>query len=172
MIDNPIGIDYPIQIVQKSFIDELWLDVDDSKKQFNARVFRNYDKDGNIYPEIYLDNGDYKKVRFNDNLDVLSWFDVPDTPTSFDSGYETSIVGIFFAVNIEKLYPGLSHRAVEEVHRDVLNVLDITNVQDGIIKGGPAFGDFNTNLDSLKGFNVQPWHVFRINYLMSYTTNC
>ena len=37
MIVNPVGIDAPIQYIQQIFIDELWLNLDDSKKQFNHK---------------------------------------------------------------------------------------------------------------------------------------
>lgn len=171
MIINPVGIDAPIQVIQQLFIDELWLDIDSSRKEFNDRVFRNLDKEGNIYPEVFIDNtNDYRRVKFNDRLDVLSWFDVSPIPNSFNGGYSTREVGIFFAVNLDKLYPDLAHRAVEESHRDVLQLLDLSNVLGDAITGELAYGDFN--VDNLKLYDMQPWHVFRINYLMEYIINC
>lgn len=166
MINNPIGIDYPIQEIQKIFIDELWADY---KTQFNHRVFKNRDRNGNSIPEIYVKNSEYKEVLFNDRVDAISWFDVNEESNSFDGGQFTQAVGIFFAVNLGVLYPDLEHRAVEESHRDVLNLLDQSQVT-GIITNLPAYGDYYT--DKLKRFNMQPWHVFRINYLMQYSVNC
>ena len=171
MIDNPIGIDAPIQELQELFIDELWTDIAADKKQFNHRVFRNLDRNGNLIPEIIVSgSNEYEEVKFNDSLTALSWFDVSDTPTSFDGGQSTREVGIFFAVNLTEIYPNLDHRAVEEVHRDVLELLDSSNVQGDAITGEAAYGDFS--VDNLKRYNMQPWHVFRIPYLMQYTIDC
>lgn len=166
MINNPVGIDYPIQEIQQIFIDELWTDYN---ALFNHRVFKNRDRNGNSIPEIYVKNREYKEVLFDDRVDVISWFDVNEESNSFDGGQFTQVVGIFFAVNLGVLYPDLEHRAVEESHRDVLNLLDQSQVT-GIITNLPAYGDYYT--DKLKRFNMQPWHVFRINYLMQYSVNC
>lgn len=169
MIDNPVGIDFSIKQVQQIFIDELWLDIDTSKKQFNDRVFRNFDKDGNLIPEIYVGDYEYEEVKFDDRLSILSWFDVSDSTNSFDGGQVSQDVGIFFAVNLDDLYPNLTHRAVEESHKDVIKLLDASRIT-GITTGEAAYGDYY--IDNLKRYNMQPWHVFRVNYLMNYIINC
>lgn len=172
MIVNPVGIDKPIQEMQQLFIANLWTDVPDDKKQFNHRVFRNEDRNGNLIPEIYLNNGEYQEVKFNDNLDVLSWFDVADTTTSYQLGQINQIVGVFFAVNLESIHSTLTHRAVEETHLDVQQILlkrtefEITE----IITGQEAYGDFN--VENLKFPNKQPWHVFKFNCNVKYSLNC
>lgn len=174
MIENPVGIDAPIQELQQLFIDELWTHLDSSKKEFNHRVFKNQKKD-RVIPEVFTEKGNsiikgaYEEVVFNKRLDVLSWFDVPNTDDSFDGGQFSATVGIFFAVNLNAIYPDLSHRAVEEVHRDVLNLLDKAQVL-GVIRNEDAYGDYST--EGLKNYNMQPWHVFRINYKMDYIINC
>jgi hypothetical protein len=174
MIQEPKGIDLPIQEMQQLFIANLWPDTDASKKEFNHRVFGNLDKEDNLYPETFIDNTkDYKRVKFNDNLYSLSWFDVSDTTDSYQLGQIEQSVGVFFAVNLAKLYPALTHRAVEESHLAVQRILlkrsgefEIT----GITTGAAAYGDFD--ITNLKDYNMQPWHVFRFDCNVKYSLNC
>jgi len=166
MIQDPKGIDAPIQDVQEIFIDELWADVSSSKKQFNGRVFGNLINES-LTPEVHVSGtNDYKAVKFNDKLSVLSWFDVNDETESFDAGQVVHNVGIFFAVNLKDLYPDLSHRAVEEAHGAVIKLLDKAEVK-GIVTGAKAYGDFD--IKNLKHPNMHPWHIFRIDYTMKYS---
>lgn len=172
MIDNPKGIDRPIQEMQQLFIDKLWTNIDASKKEFNHRVFRNV-RNGDLIPEVYDGSNEYKEVKFNDNLDVLSWFDVDDSTNSINGEQVNQNVGVFFAVNLKKLYPLLSHRAVEESHVAVRKVLKLRSSEfeiTGLVTGLAAYGDFNT--DNLKHPDMQPWHVFRFNCNVSFTLNC
>lgn len=172
MILDPKGIDLPIQEMQQLFIDNLWQNVDVSKKQFNHRVYSNVRRD-NVIPEIYIGGNEYQEVKFNDNLHVLSWFDVSDTTDSYRLGQVNQSVGVFFAINLDKLYTELTHRAIEESHIEVQKVLlkrasefEIT----GITTGKQAYGDFST--ENLKAFNMQPWHVFRFDCNVKYSLNC
>ena len=173
MITNPVGIDFQIQAMQNLFINKLWTDVSAPKKQFNHRVFKN-EKNGEVYPALFNDStNDYKNVIFNDRLSVLSWFDVVDSTNSFNSNQATQTVGVFFAVNLKDIYPNLSHRAVEEAHRDALSILSMRPsnfVITELISNKDAYGDFS--VDNLKAFNMQPWHVFRYNCNVGFTFNC
>lgn len=165
MITDPKGIDAPIQDIQQIFIDELWTNVASDKKQFNGRVFGNLINEV-LTPEVHVSGtNDYKSVKFNDKLSALSWFDVNNETVSFNAGQVVQNVGIFFAVNLKDIYPTLSHRAVEEVHTDVIKLLDKAEVK-GIITGESAYGDFD--IKNLKHPNMQPWHIFRIDYTMKY----
>ncbi len=173
MIDKPKGVSRPIQEMQQLFVDNLWTDISYSKKVFNQRVFKNEDKHGNVIPEVLIEStNDYKDVRFDDRLSVLGWFDVSDDTNTYEVGQITQNVGVFFAVNLKELYPEFSHRAVDESHLAVQNELlkrpefEIT----GISTGKSAYGDFN--IDDLKKYNRQPWHVFRFECNVSYTLNC
>lgn len=170
MITNPVGIDRPIQVIQQMLIANLWTDFNCS---FNHRIFRN-ERNGKIIPEVFIDSSnDYKEVKFDDRYDVLSWFDVSDRTSSIDGTQINQEVGIFFAVNIKKLYPAIAHRAVEEVHRDVLAQIRkrpmICEVI-GLSTGKAAYGDLDT--DGLVKYNMQPWHTFRYNCNIKYTFNC
>lgn len=170
MIVNPKGIDRPIQEMQQLFINNLWTNVEN--KQFYHRVFRN-EKKGVVRPEVFSEiRNNYEEVIFDKRLNVLSWFDVADTTNSVDGEQVTQDVGVFFAVNLKKLYPNLAHRAVEETHRDVRNVILERPTSwkiEAISTGRSAYGDFEAEL---KGLDMQPWHVFRFNCNVSYTLNC
>lgn len=172
MIDNPVGIDLPIQEMQQLFINNLWLDIPDGKKKFYHRVFNN-PKDDNNRPEVFISNNNYEEVKFNKRLDVLSWFDVSEDSEDYKFGQNFKDVGIFFAVNLANLYPTLSHRAVEESHRDVVKIIQknpLFKMPYDIIEGKGAYGDYDTN--NLKAYNMQPWHVFSINCSVSYSIKC
>ena len=165
MIENPKGIDYPIQELQQLFIDELWTV---ANCDYFHRVFRNT-RDGKLIPEVFIGGNSYNEVKFNDRKDVISWFDVSDETNSYDGGQVSQNVGVFFAVNVKKLYPTLTHRAVEEAHGDVLNLLRGYDIS-GIVTGERAYGDYD--ISNLKNYNMQPWHVFRINIVLNYGINC
>lgn len=173
MIDDPKGIDRPIQEMQQLFEANLWTFISATKKQFNHRVFRN-ERKGLLIPEIKIDGSDeYEEVEFDDRLTVLSWFNVAEATDSYHLGQINHSAGIFFAVNLEELYPSLSHRAVEESHLEVQRILlkrsgefEIT----GITTGAAAYGDFD--IENLKSYNMQPWHVFRFDCNVKYSLNC
>jgi len=174
MIDSPVGIDFPIQEMQQLFIANLWPNIPTAKKEFNHRVFSNEDKDGNDYPEVLISGtNDYRRVKFDDRLSVLSWFDVADNTDSYNLGQINHSVGVFFAVNLKDLYPTLPHRATEEAHLEVQEILlkrsgefEVT----GIKRRSEAYGEYST--ENLKAFNMQPWHVFRFDCDVKYSLNC
>jgi hypothetical protein len=177
MIDNPKGIDKPIQEMQQLFDANLWTNIQSEKKRFYHRVWRNKkrNKEGTliIRPEVLDRANNYKEVKFDKRLDVLSWFDVSPTTNSFDGEQITQDVGIFFAVNLKSLYPDLTHRAVEEAHTDVRKVIKKRASKFNISvlsMGEDAFGDFTD--DGLRDYDMQPWHVFRFDCNVSFTLNC
>jgi hypothetical protein len=172
MIINPIGIDKPIQDMQTLLSQGLWPDIPVDNRAFYHRVFRNF-RNGLLVPEVYVGDGEYQEVLFDDYISVLSWFDVSDETESYDGGQVVQSVGVFFAVNLDDLYPSLSHRAVEEAHNDVRKILgsrpttyDIT----GLTTGAAAYGDFDSA--AVKFPNMQPWHIFRFNTNISFLMTC
>lgn len=170
-MNNPKGIDAPIQDMQNLFIDRLWTSVATGKKSFNHRVFKNM-RNGIVIPELFVSGKEYKEVSFDDRLTVLSWFDVSSRTSSYELGAITQDVGIFFMVNLAELYPTITHRAVEESHLDVQKIL-LRRPQgfkiESIITGHDAYGDYP--LDKLKFPDMQPWHAFKfvcsVNYLLT-----
>ncbi|MFZ7121780.1 MAG: hypothetical protein ACOWWH_12640 [Eubacteriaceae bacterium] len=173
MIENPVGVDAPIQMMQQLFISNLWLNVGTNNKEFNHRVF-GINKNGKIRPFVLIDNtNDYKEVSFSDNKSVLGWFYAYEELNSYNKRQISRNVDVFFAVNLNDLYSELRHRTEEEVYRDVQKVLlmmpsdfEITN----IVSGSEAYGIFD-NLESKK-INMHPWHVFKFECVVKYQLNC
>lgn len=172
MIEKPVGIDYELQEMQKMFIASLWPDISTAKKQFNHRVFSNI-RDGEKVPEIYVKNGEYQEVLFDDRLSALSWFDVSDTAETYDRTCYNQVVGLFFLVNLNNLYPTMAHRAVEEAHLAVQKIIMKRPTSfriTSLITGESAYGDYDTS--KLRFPNMQPWHVFKFVCTVNYELNC
>lgn len=175
MIINPKGIDLPIQEMQQLFINNLWPTIDAIDKEHYHRVFKNTrGDDDSVYPGVLKEGyRDYVNVEFDDKLSVLSWFDVSNKTDSYQLGQASQDVGVFFAVNLKKLYPTLDHRAVEEAHLDVQKILLKRPSEfgiEGIITGMEAYGDFETT--KLEASDMQPWHVFRFDCKVKYFLTC
>jgi hypothetical protein len=172
MITNPKGIDLPIQQMQNLFVKHLWPSINATKKGYYHRVFRN-NRRGEQIPEIYVGNGEYKDVLFDDFLSAQIWFDVAERTDSLSSGQIVRDCGVVVIVNLNEIYPSLTHRCEEEVHFDVMRVLNrMPKVfeQTGITTGMAAFGNFNTT--PLKHADMNPWHVFRFDCKIHYSLNC
>lgn len=167
------GIDIPIATLRQSFADNLWMNV--TNKTFYARVFRNLGTNQELIGEVFNGGVDYEEVHFDDRLNVLCFFDVGDTVANLDPENQTTEeVGIVFAVKLTSIYPSLAYRATEEVYRDVLDVINDTSAlsvtPNEIIRGLPAYGDLSTT--GLVGYNMQPWHTFRVNTTMKLNYDC
>jgi hypothetical protein len=168
MIAEPKGIDFPIQDLQTLFQSSLFTSVPALDKKFYPRVFSNV-KNGVNIPEDFEDG----EVLFDDSLTVTSWFDVMGSPDEYDASNFFQSIGIVFVVNLEKLFPGLSHRAVEEAHLAVQQILKRRPMMfqaENLITGIEAYGEFNTN--KLKFPDMHPWHVFRFEGNVTYELTC
>lgn len=170
MIANPQGIDLPIQQLQQLFISRLWTEFN---CQFNHRTYKTYEND-RLVPKVLIEGSDrYTDVTFDNKLDALCWFDVGGETDNIDGEFITEQVGIFFAVNLSKIYPTLAHRAEEEAHSDVLKMINRKKRSFKVvklIKDEKAFGAYY--IDELKAYNMQPWHTFRFNCNVNYSYNC
>lgn len=170
---NLTGVDVPISGLRSSFASMLWKDVSD--KIYYSRVFRNPDKNGNTIGEVFIGDKEYEEVHFDDRYNVNSFFDVDPEITDVNPILQTKRnVGIVFAVRVDKIYPDLTYRAVEELYRDVLLVINNTHsmevITDTIVTGLDAYGDLYTG--NLKAYDMHPWHVFRVNTEMIVQYDC
>lgn len=151
-----IGIDVQINKAVAKFNAKLWGDKDVS---FNGRAYMNERKDS-LIPEIY-DSGEYYDVLHSDFKEGISFFEWVN-PTELGSTLNTSTVNIYFAVNLEALYPAITERADEHAHADVLKV--IKNL------GKINYTQLTTGFESFEKFqmsksdkdNMQPYHLFRV----------
>jgi hypothetical protein len=131
---NPQGIDYFIDRLQKwiqPILYEAWgldpVDPDDlASYKFFPRVNRNPDPERGFIAELYLGNGEYKEVYYDDTLAGLSWFGLGPR---IQAGVEhVADVHLVTFANLKKLYPGISHRADEEIRSHFQGIFEAPNV--------------------------------------------
>lgn len=166
------GIDVPIASLRDAFASLLWPDV--SNKIYYSRVFHNLDKNGNLIGEVFTEGKDYKEVMFDDRYMVNSFFDVSDTIENVNEELQTTRdVGIIFQCHLPSVYPTATNRLTEELYRDVLRVINTHSMlvtPNSIEAGLGAYGDMYTG--NLREFDMQPWHVFRVNTTMRIDYTC
>ena len=167
MITTPVGIDVEIQRQQQRLAAKLW-----TGKNYESygHAFINVKEDGSNVPEVFVNNIDYKDVLTDDKNDAISFFIVDDNMSGNSMAMSVD-VKLYFIVNLAKIYPTLTHRAVEESHRDALiYILQHNNVTD-IVTGAKALRDFNIPQYQT---DMQPYHAFCLTLEMNYQydSNC
>lgn len=175
---NPVGIDIPLQRFQTYLHGRLvskWAIADDTVYRCYGRAYRNQTTDGYI-AENYEGSSKYKEVYWDSSLTAISFFGV--TPKStFDTGNESVDVHLVFFVNLETLKPAITHRADEEVRKDIINV--IAEKSYGLVFQGIDTGIENVlreypgsrRNDRLKFVDMHPVHCFRLNFKLNYNIN-
>lgn len=166
------GVDIPIALIRDDLAANLWLTI--PNRIFYANAYRNLSKTGQVIPEIYTENGEYKEVLFSDKLNILVFFDANDERTNIIEKPST-VISIIFAVNLDVIYPGESFRQEENVHRDVIQVLNnsrspynITSIN--LFSGRTAYSEYF--VDNVQKFNMQPWHAFKIDAEVDFNYDC
>lgn len=139
-----------------------------------GRCYRNPSKDGSGFvPEVYKGGNEYGEVMVNDQVTAVSFFGVGET-TSY-KGQNTVPVHLVFAVNLERLW-NVDFRADADARRDVQNIVHnkfgfhITEIKTGVDN---VYAEYNspTLKERLKTKDMQPYHLFRINFELSYSVN-
>ncbi|MCH8067850.1 MAG: hypothetical protein IID16_01055 [Candidatus Marinimicrobia bacterium] len=169
------GVDIPISLIRDDFAAGLWTSV--SNRIFYSRAFRNeklIGEDIQVIPEVFTANKEYKEVLFDNKWNVSVFFDVSNERTNIREK-PTTVISAIFAVNLNAIYPGVAYRQEENVHADVLQIFNATTssyriTSIDIITGIDAYGDFFR--DNVKGFNMQPWHTFRLDLGIQYFYDC
>jgi len=165
----PQGIDRIIDILQVKLFNELGWDTG-TVYESNHRAYKNETKDG-IIPEIYKGSKEYREVYFDDKIDASSFFLVDDTRTG-NRAYTTTI-SIIFQLKLDEIFPNINHRADEEAHVQVQNVLEInpTSAKLSSLVVGLSNVYSGLLIDKLKETDMQPFHFFRIDMEVDYN-NC
>lgn len=166
------GVDIPISNLLAAFNANLWKD--NTKKDFIGRISRNVVK-GDMLAQKFVEGKDYQTIMFDDKLDAICFFDCDETESIIDNDLMESDVNIVFAVNLKSLYPLITDiRAINEVHRDVKNVITGAGTTDiemtGLTTGLKAYGDLS--VENLKRYDMHPFHTFSINTKMKYYLTC
>lgn len=166
---NPVGIDNTIKWIQE----HLWENISWNKGAFSDtdyecyhRAYRNETNSSEIW-EVFTSVNDYKEVLYDDTFLATSFFVVSNNVNVSLSGKETTDISIVFQLDLNKLYPTISHRADEEAHREVMNILldnpigaKISRLTKGIKNVYTELGYGANKFDDL-----QPFHVFRIDFV-------
>lgn len=159
-----IGIDNHIEAMQVTFVAELFRDYDYTSY---GRAFLNI-RDEKIVPEVLDSGNEYKEVLLDDNLGGLSFFVVDNDYIPISRNNLKTKVNIYFAVNLATLYPTITERAVEHLHKDVLNILKGSKFKfTGLTAGREAFSEFDIKL----GDNMQPFYLARFSTEIDWNIN-
>lgn len=166
---SPVGIDIVIDILQKKLFNELGWDTN-TTYEANHRAYKNETEDG-IIPEVYDGKKEYRDIYFNDTVDANSFFLVDDTRTG-NRAYTTT-VSIIFQLKLDKIFPNIIHRADEEAHAQVLQVLEInpTSAKISSLQTGISNVYSGLLVDQSKFDNMQPFHVFKVDMDVNFN-NC
>ncbi|UXO94051.1 tail terminator protein [Pseudanabaena phage Pan5] len=176
---NPVGADVQIQrfqsLIHSGLVKKWGIQANDTVYRCYSRCYRNKTTDGYI-AENYEGSNEYKEVYWDDTLSALSFFGLSG-PADFNTGTMTTGVHLVFFVNLQKLYPSISHRADEEVHKDVLSVIgkgmhghtltDITYWIENVLREYPGSRRDNR----LAYVDMHPIHCFRLNFSLNYNIN-
>ncbi len=170
ILTSTIGIDTVIQSIQTDLYEELssvWSGTFDGY----GRVYKNINNDGEVHPEWFIDDNEYKEVYYNDEMSGNFMFIVGDTSDTEDSVVYTTDVKCAFMVDLKKILPSSTDRADSEANRDVVSILrDIANSRFSITgietKVRNVFRDFETK--GIKFEDIHPNYCFSVNLKLSY----
>lgn len=182
-ITIPAGIDVPIKRLQQRIHSSLltkWA-IDTSLYQCYGRCYRNKKDDGYI-AEVFQGGSttggtDYKEVYWDDTLAAISFFGLSGEQEYQTGGISAGVHLVFF-VNIATLKPSITHRADEEVRRDVIDAigraafgLQLEGVElwlENVLREYPG----SRRDDRLARVDMHPVHCFRLNLTLKTGTNC
>lgn len=166
---TPKGIDVNIQLLQQYLYTKLADTWDTTSYDSYGRC---YNKDN--MPQTYIGNDEYLPMLDVDNISAFSFFIVNDD-IDYEGGRYIAETDIIFFCNLNDL-SSVTHRADEEVHHDVMNLLEqklYGYEVTGIVTGyDNVFEGFNQDL--IKNDDLQPYHCFRVKGIMKflYNTKC
>lgn len=162
-----IGIDVPIQKVQRLLYDKLSLLWGVNISAY-GRAYLLKRKD-NVLPEVFVSGKDYKDVLSLD--DNRFFFVQSESAKKINSTrYETDI-DIYFILNLKEVKSDISHRADEEVHNDVNYILNQTELDIDSIEVGldNVIKDFKiNNRDNFNFSDFEPYHIFKVKCSVKY----
>lgn len=179
-IDKPVGIDTEIQYTQGVLFKNLkdkWksegINPDKTLDVF-GRIRKNPISKGGFYPEAYVNDGEYRDLYLNDEVNATICFIEDDKDHTVDDlGQFYFAEGKFvFMVNLKKCYPTINHRADSEAQIDAIAQLKKNKMFtiEGIQKGLPnIFKGFD--ISKITTDDMNPFHIFAITGTMKYKLN-
>lgn len=175
---TPVGIDVPIQKFQEwlhtQLVSKWGLTGDDTVWRCYGRCYRNQTKDGYV-AEAYEGGGKYREVYWDSKLTAISFFGM-GTNIDTQTGNVADVHLVFFT-DVSKLKPSITHRADEEVKKDVRELVGmgmfgftlegITTGVENVLREYPG----NRRDERLKYVDMHPVHCFRFNFKVRYKTD-
>lgn len=130
-IQNPRGVDYQVAKLQawlQGILFPIWgldptVSAQNSSYVFYPRVHRNPDNASGFIAELYLGDGNYKEVYWDDTLFGLSFFGIGQSATHNGNQDMIKVHLVTFA-NLGKLYANVLHRADNEIRMDFQKVFE------------------------------------------------
>jgi hypothetical protein len=174
----PVGIDVSLQklqaIIHDQLVDEFGTEGTwDAYKAF-GRCYRNRTSNGYV-AEYYEGNNEYKDVYWDDSLSMITFFGVAPRVNSILMHMQDVHLIVF--ANLSLLYPAVTHRADEELHKYFLNIIGTgwhgityTGYETGLENVLREYPGTRTS-ERLKYVDMHPVHAFRINFSTSYSIN-
>lgn len=174
-IDNPVGIDAQVVKLQEKINSSLttkWGIVDSQYKCY-GRAYK-YKADDGYTAKVYdSSTGDYVDVYFDDSVSAVSFVSVADK-VNIEKGQGHTQCALIFFVNLSKVKPTITHRADEEVRRDVIKLVGwasygfaVTGEETGIENVLREYPGLRRD-KKLTNLDLQPLHAFRINLNLIY----
>lgn len=153
----PKGVDLTIDYIQEHLNTMLsWSNV-----TIYPRIYKEETETG-IKPKVYNTDGDYEEVFYNDTLNGSMFFYTEDSRTVRDETYPISL-SLVVQMNLNAIYPTITHRADEEAHNDLILALNQMSLHkvNGLVTGiRNVYSEFEVNQVLLDDINE--YHCFRI----------
>ena len=169
-----IGLDARIEELKDLFTTKLFTDVANNTYTSYGRAYwlkRKDEQTGVVFdvPELLISaTQKYQDVLPNHKIHGHSFF-IADTGIDI-GGYLISKVSIYFAINLDVLYPNVTERAVEYLHKDVIKVINMSLFKLIHIETDlPAFERFGFVKET---DNMQPYYLVRFDTKIEYIIKC
>jgi hypothetical protein len=164
---NATGIDVPIQKTQTLLHDKLNVLWGINMKAYGRAYLLKKGKQ--VLPEVFVNNIDYEDVLgLNDNR--FFFIQSNSAKRVSNTRYESDI-DIYFIINLKEVKSGITHRADEEVHKDIDYILNQTDFYINSIETGidNVINDFKLNeRDNFNLADFEPYHIFKVKCTITY----
>ena len=167
--NNPINEDVVIAKIQTELYNNLI-----------AKGVASYESYERVYvvngvPELYLGNGNYKEVFFDDRFNLTSFFLLGNTKEIDNIGTATIDLAIIFQANLVQLYSNIVHRADAEFHADITDSLNQIPIDFEFISIVTGFDNVYSGLTiENKQYldDMSRFHLVRFNLKINYLETC
>jgi len=170
---SPKGIDKLIDRIQLKLDSSLDLGTWEN----NHRAYRNLKPENNrgYIAELYTEKGEYRECFYNDNFDAVSFFFVSDNAQIVGTNMISQDLHLIFHVDLNGIFPSITHRADEELKLSVYNVLNslpsalftINSIETGLKNVYKEFENENFKYDDLSNL-----FCVRFNLSANYLADC